>query len=170
MVDLRHVASTALGLAWRGAVLLVGAAIILGTCSGREPAASRDYGEPGPGGALTRDEDGTPCLTLVVPEGDTNARCVIRDQYGKELMRLGSYSNGSLEYSVPESRSVRATGYRCSNGEFSLGIGSEGLQFEYLGGLDGPPTVSLYSHETRQRTRYRVTPQGRLDFDPVLTH
>jgi hypothetical protein len=38
MIDPRDVASATIGLAWKAAVPLVGVAILLGLCSGREPA------------------------------------------------------------------------------------------------------------------------------------
>src|SRR5690242_348277 len=88
MVKLRDVTAATIGLACRGAVPLVGVAILLGMCSRREPAPPADLLEPAPNGSLARDEWGTLCLTLAPPEGQTHARCVVLDEKGVELMSL----------------------------------------------------------------------------------
>ncbi len=80
MITRLGVATAALGLARKGALLLAGVAILLGLSSGRAPAPPGDARGPGTRGPLAaRDEDGTLRLTLAVPEGRGYARCVVRD-------------------------------------------------------------------------------------------
>src|SRR4051794_30643848 len=116
MTHIRNVSSASLGLAWRCAVMLVGVAILLGISSGRKSDPRQDEREPGPGGDTVRDEDGIQRVTLVVPEGETTARCVLRDRDGIELMCVYYGIGGLLYFNMPESSHEIASGSRARNG------------------------------------------------------
>jgi hypothetical protein len=166
MLNLRDVASATLGLAWRGAIALVGVAILLGTSSPRDPAPPGDLRGPGRTGGLAGRQDGKVCLTLAVPEGESHTWCIVQDEDGVELMSLYYDANGSLHFNLAESPTVGATGYRLANGEFGFRVGGEGRVFGYSGRPGSPPVVELDNLYGRRLVRYRVTPEGRLLLDP----
>jgi len=76
MVTRLGVASRSPCIAWRASLLLIGVAILLGMYPGRDPAPPNDARALGPGGILARDGDGTLRLTLAVPVGGVEARCI----------------------------------------------------------------------------------------------
>jgi hypothetical protein len=159
MVRVHDVASTLLSLVWRAIVPVVGVGFLVGSCfkgdadpKGIEPAGNRQ--------AVVRDQSADMLITMPDSGTESFSRCIVQDEGGKELARIGLYKNGAVTFEFGSTSPVRGCGVLSKRGQIDFGVMTDAKsKYDVSVQPDGSSVVDVVDCTSDMHRILRLSPQ-----------